>query len=448
MRASFDRRSLILALCGLAVVVPPALAACSANSTGSDFGAGGSGGAPSVASVASTSAMSSSGNGGEGGLEFDAGPGATGTGGAAPTCTPGGKDDDVDKDGFTPTEGDCDDCDPFSNPNALEVVATDGSKAKDENCDGTIDEVTPAVTCDQGLDVEDLDPLAALKAADLCKLSAGPKDWGVVSAEWVLADGTPPKSADLVNFHLGLGLLTHFGANVKVRAGERVLALSSGSARNLDDPGYHDVGGFDKLYQGNHPMGFPKESPTCPGTTTGAPHDPTGIEVKIRAPSNARGFSFDFDFFTYEWPGFICNQYNDFFVALLSPTPAGQSDGNITFDKLGNPVSVNNAFLEVCGCEGNPPSPCIAGGKSFSCALGDIDLIGTGFGFDTNPSHMDHGSTGWLQTTAPVEPGKELSLRWAVYDSGDGSLDTTTLIDNWKWLAKPGITVGTNPVPK
>ena len=448
MRASLDRGSLILVLCGLAVVVPPALAACSANSTGNDFSAGGSGGGSSVSSASSTSSSATSGGGGEGGgLLIDGGPGATGTGGGLPTCTPAGKDDDVDKDGFTPNQGDCDDCDPFSNPNSLEVVATDGSKAKDENCDGTIDEVTPATTCDQGLDIEDLDPMTVPKAVELCKLSTGPKDWGVVSAEWVLADGSPPQAADLENFHLGHGFLSHFGANVKLRAGASMLALSSGSARNIDDPGYHDVQGFDKLYQGNHPAGFPKESPTCPGTTTGEPHDPTGVEVKILAPSNARGFSFDFDFFTFEWPGFICNKYNDFFVAILSPTPAGQSDGNITFDQLGNPVSVNNAFLEVCGCEGNPPNACTAGGKSFSCALGDTDLIGTGFGFDTNPSKQDHGSTGWLQTTAPVEPGKEFSLRWAVYDSGDGSLDTTTLIDNWKWLATPGITVGTNPVP-
>jgi hypothetical protein len=302
------------------------------------------------------------------------------------------------------------------------------------------------IFCDQGLDIADLDPMTVLKAVDLCKLSTGPKDWGVVSAEWVLADGSAPAAANLENFHLGHGILPRFGANVKRRAGANMFALSSGSARNPEDPGYHDVSGFDKLYEGNHPAGFPKESPACPGTTTGEPHDPTGVEVKIRVPSNARGFSFDFNFFTFEWPGYICQEFNDFFVAILSPTPKGQLDGNVSFDSQGNPVSVNNAFLEVCGCEGNPPNACTAGGKSFSCALGDTDLIGTGFGFDTGKG--DHGSTGWLQTTAPVEPGKDISLRWAVYDSGDGSLDTTTLIDNWKWLATPGITVGTNPVPK
>ena len=51
----------------------------------------------------------------------------------------------------------------------------------------------------------------------------------------------------------------------------------------------------------------------------------------------------------------MCSQYNDFFVSLLNPIPTGQMDGNISFDKQGNPVSVNNAFVEVCGCDGGPP---------------------------------------------------------------------------------------------
>jgi hypothetical protein len=448
MHPSFNRRSLFprgLGLVTASSTLLLVLAACSASSKGNGFGGGGadSGGTVTVAS-ASASVTTGSGQGGD--IGFDGGPSGTGVGGMAPTCTPGGPDDDVDKDGFTPKEGDCDDCDPFSNPNSLEVIATDGSTPKDENCNNVIDEVTPVVTCDQGIDVADLDPMMVPKAVDLCKVSTGPKDWGVVSAQWVLADGSPPPAGDLVNFHLGHGFLTTFGANIKVRAGERMLGLSSGTARDPNDPGYQNVQGFSKGYTGNSPVGFPKESPACPGSFTGEPNDPTGVEVKVRVPSNAHGFSFDFDFFTFEWPGFICSTFNDFFVAILSPVPMGQSDGNISFDSMGNPVSVNNAFLEVCGCAGNPPNPCLAGGKTFSCALGDTDLIGTGFGFDSGGG--DHGSTGWLQTTAPVDPGKEITLRWAVYDSGDGVLDTTTLIDNWKWLATPGITVGTNPVPK
>jgi hypothetical protein len=37
-------------------------------------------------------------------------------------------------------------------------------------------------------------------------------------------------------------------------------------------------------------------------------------------------------------------------------------------------------------------------------------------------------------------------MRWAVYDSGDGILDTTTLVDNWQWIAESGTQVGTGVV--
>ena len=88
-------------------------------------------------------------------------------------------------------------------------------------------------------------------------------------------------------------------------------------------------------------------------------------------------------------------------------------DGNIAFDKIGNPVSVNNAFIEVCGCLGNPPSPCQAGGKSFDCPLGDLELVGTGFGFDSCPGCQDHGGTGWLRTMrATCRPSRRSSSRW------------------------------------
>jgi hypothetical protein len=410
------------------------LAACSASGSPNGFLSSGS---------------TSSGAGGD--LGLGGGPAATGTGvgGSGPICHPGGPSDDIDGDGFTPAQGDCDDCDPFSNPNAVEVIATDGSIPKDEDCNGEIDEAPPA-PCDKGIDVADLDPMAVPRAVELCKVSKGPKDWGVISSTWVLADGTPPTPLQLPNFHLGHGFLSAFGATVAVRAGQRMLGLSSGTARAPNDPGYHDVAGFDKGYSGVSPPGFPEESPACPELMTGDPHDAAGVEVKLRAPSNAHGFSFDFDFFTYEWPNYICSAYNDFFIALLSPPAPNQADGNISFDALGNPVSVNNAFLDVCGCPGSPTGSCYAGGQEFVCSLGDADLLGTGFGFDTSPenSSVDHGSTGWLKTTAPVEPGGEIALRWVVYDSTDGILDTTTLIDNWRWLATPGITVVTSPIPK
>jgi hypothetical protein len=417
------------------------LVACKAGSSSSVFGSGGGGGTQG-SNVGAGGKSVTSGQGGDD-VGFDAG--LSGSGGADPVNCNSAPGEDADMDGFTGTDGDCNDCDPNVNPAAIEVIAVAGADGGvptpvDENCDGMVDNITPP--CDIGLDVADSDPMAGARAVDLCHVAAGPKDWGVVSAKWVMADGSPPPAGN-PNFDLGHGILSAFGQNVKVQAGGRMLGLSSGTARQPTDPGYLSVGGFDKGYTGNHPQGFPKESPACPGSTTGIPHDPTGLELVVRAPSNAHGFSFNFNFFTYEWPVYICSKYNDFFVALLSPIPMGQSDGNISFDTQGNPVSVNNAFIEVCGCADSGGPPCQAGGKSFPCALGNSGLVGTGF----QDQFQDHGSTGWLFSTAPVDPGQEITMRWAVYDSGDGSFDSTTLIDNWLWIAEPGTHVGTGVVP-
>ena len=58
-----------------------------------------------------------------------------------------------------------------------------------------------------------------------------------------------------------------------------------------------------------------------------------------------------------------------------------------------------------------------------------------------------HASTYWLQTKAPVTGGSEILITFSTYDSGDGALDSTTLIDNWEWIANGGsVAVGTDPV--
>jgi hypothetical protein len=411
---------------------------CKAGSTQDVSATGGGGQSAATTTVTSVEVSASS------GMFMTAG---SGMGGMPPMCTPGGPDDDVDGDGFTPNQGDCDDCDKNRNPNAIEVPTPPGKEAFDEDCDGQIDE-DDSVLCDDTLALDTNDPMDAARAMELCKLSTGPKDWGVTNAKWVLADGTPPPSdpATRQKYDLGHGMLPKFGANVVVRKGMRMLGLSSGTARQPSDPGYLPNSSADKQITCGQPFGFPKESPACPGSLTGQPHDAAAVELDVLTPSNATGVQFDFDFFTYEWPGFVCSTYNDFFVALLSPFPPGQSDGNISFDSQGNPISVNNALLEVCGCFGNPPQPCSAGNKLFNCSLGDTDLIQTGFGFDSEG--QDHGSTGWLRTTAPVKGGTSINLRFAVYDSGDGVLATLTLVDNFQWIAAPGIKVGTNPVPQ
>ena len=431
-----------------------AVAACSATANTNIFGHGADGTGNSTNSSNSSSGAGNSGQGGNTGVMFDAGGTGGNTGGTTGVpCTVTDPNVDMDKDGWTPAQGDCNDCDPNVNPGAIDVLQqVDGGMPVwgDEDCSGVAGDVPPP--CDTGLAVDDPSAVNAAKAIEICTVYAtATHKWGLKSAKWVLPDGSPPSAAVPDPFggtpgftvqqayDLGHGILSAFGPNVKVQGGQRMLGLSSGTARQPTDPGYQDVSGFDKGYTTNSPVGFPKESPSCGIASTGTPHDGVGLEVELVAPTNAKGFSFSFNFFTYEWPDYVCTEFNDFFAALLMPFPAGQTDGSISFDSLHNPVSVNNAFVTVCG----PPGT--YGGKNFTCSLGDTKLIGTGFGTDTAGS--DHGSTYWLQTQAPVTGHQDITLRWVAYDSGDGILDSTALVDNFQWIANAGtVTIGTTPV--
>lgn len=310
-----------------------------------------------------------------------------------------------------------------------------GPVCTDPGCIGN----TPQGNCDTGLAINSGDAMDGARAIGLCQVAQN-GTWGVVSAEWVRSDGQPLVGGDGgllgdgTDLTTGKGILDHFGSAVSPREGAKMLALSSGSARNPGEQDYYDVGG-DWKDSNPHgaPPGYPKESPSCPGTVTGEPYDSAGLRLVIKTPTDAKSFTFDFDFYTYEFPVYICSEYNDFFVAMMSPTPSGLPDGNISFDSQGNTISVNAGFLQVC-------TPQSAGGKQFDCPLGTGELNGTGF--------EDHAATSWLTTTAPIDaPGSDITLHFTIWDSGDGVLDSTTLIDNFKFDQAEG-EVGTTPIPQ
>src|SRR5262249_30802852 len=150
-----------------------------------------------------------------------------------------------------------------------------------------------------------------------------------LTARYVTPDGLP-----LTGNSESFGLLTSFGANLPTE-GTYMLALSTGCARApgqfgacVDSPDGHDKG-----YVTGTPAGYPKESKACPHVITGDAHDGVGLELTIRVPTNARSFTMQESFFTFEFPIFICSTYNDFFVAMLSPKVPGLLDGNIAFDQ-------------------------------------------------------------------------------------------------------------------
>ncbi len=334
------------------------------------------------------------------------------------TCVPG---NDADGDGQDESEGDCDDC----NANIYLGAYDAPGNMVDEDCSGVPDDA--ALTCEANVQgVDDPSAESAAAAIGLCtQMVEEESDWGLVSVQYTRADGSPDPAA------LSHGILRGFGDVVTPREGELMLALSSGTARAPGQAGYFSPDGYVQGTMGATPDGFMSEAPACPGTRFETKAlDSTALDLNLVVPPHAHSLSFDFNFFTFEYPEYICSEFNDFFVVLMDPPPEEQETANISFDNLGNPVSVNNGFLEVC-------APGRAGGKDFSCPQGTDALAGTGF--------ENHAATGWLTTTVPVKPGQELRLRFMIWDAGDPILDSTVLIDRLRFSVDEVETVFTEP---
>jgi len=163
-------------------------------------------------------------------------------------------------------------------------------------------------------------------------------------------------------------------------------------------------------------------------------YDSVVLELVIRAPTNAKAFSFDFDFYSSEYVEYVCQPYNDTFVALLDSKvgldPARA--GNVSFDAAGDPVNVNSGFFEAC-----LPDSWL--GRSFTCPRGTKELEGTGFDAvgKTLVDPARNGATGWLRTKQAIVPGETLTLRFAIWNTGDHWLPSTVLLDRFEWSADP-----------
>ncbi|MFH1132319.1 MAG: choice-of-anchor L domain-containing protein, partial [Pseudomonadota bacterium] len=169
-------------------------------------------------------------------------------------------------------------------------------------------------------------------------------------------------------------------------------------------------------------------------------NDLSELKFELLVPTNARSFSFEFHFLTSEYPDYLDTEFNDtFWVQLISK----KIIGNISFDKKGTPIRLNNAFFDICD-----PDPAHPKTVQFCTEPAQI-LTGTGMAKDCVTKDCGAiscgGSTGWLITKAPVEPGEIITLIFSIFDKGDDILDSTVLIDNFRWHLNPAQT-GTEPV--
>lgn len=320
---------------------------------------------------------------------------------------------DDDGDGYSEDQGDCND-DPDAGgaligPGAVEVAINEDGEPEgiDNNCNGIIDEaIEPCPT-----DALSTAPMYYANAMDICH--------EVIAAT----------RNDIVDSR-SQAVMSTFGDTYIPHAGPDFAVLSTGIAGDTASPGYagHSTS-FSSANRIAHPDPQPA-APSCGGADQSEVNDYSEISLSIQVPANAQAFSFDFNFMSIEFAEYVCSSYDDTFLAMLE---SEAFSGNVSFDAMGNRVSINVGFFNVCSS--TLASTCNFASNSAACTtavngcMSEMDILGTGFEADA----ASGGGTGWLTTTAPVVPGEKIRLTFMIFDEGDHSLDSTVLIDNFRW---------------
>ena len=295
---------------------------------------------------------------------------------------------DDDGDGYSEDQGDCNDDESADGgligPDAIEVNENaDGEPEEiDNDCDGMVDE--GEAPCPTDLPREN--PMAFAAAIDVCNQ--------VSDARWSSGAATSRK------------VMRRFGGTYVPNAGPTFAMLSTGVAGDTTrlDPGTSFPGSI------HHPD--PQGAVGCSDHDPARVNDYSELELVLDVPANANSFSFDFNFMSVEFPEFVCTSFDDTFLALLQ---SQEFTGNVSFDSQGNRVSINVGFFNKCKTTLDP------------ACTGDQELVGTGY------QGSQGGGTGWLTTTAPVRPGEKIILTFVVFDEGDHILDSSVIVDNFRW---------------
>src|SRR3989338_3910215 len=175
--------------------------------------------------------------------------------------------------------------------------------------------------------------------------------------------------------------------------------------------------------------------------TEGAPFPEPGIEnfhvddlatgqldrarllVKLQVPADANSLTFDFVYFSAEYPDYVGSMYNDEFQVLLDGV------NNIASDPFGNPVSVNLVFFKFDS--NNIPGTGYDIFASYEQDTGVCDAAEVDNVINVPNECPDAGSAGLINIEYPITLGSVIQLDFRIFDRGDHILDSQATIDNF-----------------
>jgi hypothetical protein len=247
----------------------------------------------------------------------------------------------------------------------------------------------------------------------------------LMAASFRLSDGSAPDSTVLGYMsNSQSGIFDAFGTGGMLpTAGGRMIALSSGTAREPLQPSWTDPDAVGSSFHGPstgpavytsaHGDGFPGGL-GCPGgpNTT---NDSIGLRLTLEVPESATRLVFDWRYLVADWPEWVCTNFVDNFLAIVITGSSEElpADRNVAIDSAGYPINVNTSYMVDCnGCSG-----------------GTGALAGTGYPVN------DSAATEWHTAAVPVVGGETLVLDLMTFDVGDHAWDNLVLLDGLRWLA-------------
>lgn len=185
--------------------------------------------------------------------------------------------------------------------------------------------------------------------------------------------------------------------------------LSTGFAASADDP---DANNGETVGGGGT---FDDVSAMLGGLNNSQGNDLVQLTLQLNVPVSVNCLTFDFAFFSEEWPDFFGSNFNDTFIAEIGAPGAAS-----TFSIVGNDVTAPNNF-------------------AFD-PLGEVLDVNSGFGFNPGDPNPDTGTTydggsGLLRASTPVTPGATVEVVFSIMDLGDSLLDSAVFLDAFQWGA-------------